>query len=164
MDPHGAVREAMRSLGIPGEIVLFDASTATAEAAAAAIGCELGQIVKTLVFVAQDRPTVVLSAGDRVVDTAALAQLVGVGRKRLKMGTPAQVLELTGFEVGGVSPIGMTAQYDVVADESLQRFAVVWAAAGSHNAVFEVATNRLIEVTGAQWATITREPGAGRAE
>lgn len=164
MKPTERVQEAMRQLGLPGDVVLFGETTATAEDAAAAVGCELGQIVKTLVFLADERATVVLSAGDRQVDTAALAQLVGVGRKRLRMGTREQVLALTGFEVGGVSPLGMPAKHDVIADQSLRRFGVVWAAAGAHNAVFQVATEALGEATDAQWAAITREPGATREE
>jgi Cys-tRNA(Pro) deacylase len=156
------VQAAMVELGLPGQVVVFGESTATAEDAAAAVGCELGQIVKTLVFVAEGRPTVVLSAGDRQVDTAALAQLIGVGRKKLKMGTRDEVRALTGFDVGGVAPIGMPERYDVVADESLRRFEIVWVAAGEHNAVFEATTEALVAAVAGQWAAITREPGGGR--
>ena len=136
----------------------MDASTRTAEEAARACGCERGQIVKTLFFFADGRPTVVLTAGDRQVDTALLAQLVGVGRKKLKMGTADEVLAHTGFPVGGVSPVGQLNPSDVVVDESLQRFENVWAAAGAGNAVFPVATEALVSAVSGQWAAITRTP------
>ena len=139
---------------------MFDeASTHTAQEAADAVGCELGQIVKTLFFMADGRPTMALVAGDRQVDTAALAGLVGVGRKKLKMGTPEEVLATTGYAVGGVSPVGWRQSCDTIADDSLQRFAEVWAAAGTANAVFPVGTNDLVRVTSAQWARIVKEPG-----
>lgn len=157
MSPIERVDQALCELGIVGRIVTFDQSTATAENAAAAVGCALGQIVKTLVFLADGRPTVVLVAGDRQVDTTKLARIVGVGRKRLKMGTPGQVRDLTGFDIGGVAPVGMPANYDTITDESLQRFDQVWAAAGSPTAVFGVSTSALVEAVHGQWADITKD-------
>ncbi len=133
-------------------------TTSTALEAADAVGCELGQIVKTLFFMAEGRPTIALVAGDRQVDTAALAELLGVGRKRLKMGTPAEVLARTGYEVGGVAPVGLLSPADVVVDRSLHRFGRVWAAAGAPNAVFEAGTSTLVAAIGGQWAAITKEP------
>lgn len=135
----------------------MNSSTSTAQDAASACACELGQIVKTLFFFADGRPTVVLAAGDRQVDTSLLAQLVGVGRKKLKMGTPDEVLGHTGFPIGGVSPVGQANPSDVVVDDSLQRFQDVWAAAGAGNAVFPVQTAALVSAVNGQWATITRE-------
>ncbi len=156
MKPEERVQAALEALGLPSRVITFDQSTATAEEAASAVGCELGQIVKTLFFLADGRPTVALVAGDRQVDTSKLAQIVGVGRKKLKMGTPEQVLEHTGYEIGGVAPVGHLVQADVVVDESLQRFEVVWAAAGSGNAVFEAKTFDLVKAIQGQWAAITR--------
>ena len=146
----------MVELGLPGSVIEFDASTHTAQEAAEAVGCALGQIVKTLFFLADGRPTMALVAGDRQVDTALLAQLVGVGRKKLKMGSPDEVLETTGYAVGGVSPIGMLGPCDVIIDDSLQRFDRVWAAAGSGNAVFPAGTTALVAATRGQLAGITR--------
>lgn len=149
---------ALKELGLPAEIIEFDASTRTAADAAAAVGCELGQIVKTLFFLADGRPTTVLVAGDRQADTSKLASLVGVGRKKLKMGTPDEVMEHTGYPIGGVAPVGQRSPSDVVADESLRRFDRVWAAAGSGNTVFEAETGALVAAINGQWADITREP------
>src|SRR6185436_13912919 len=129
--PTERVQSALETLGLPGRVRVFDeASTHTAQEAADAVGCQLGQIVKTLFFMADGRPTMALVAGDRQVDTAALAELVGIGRKRLKMGSPEEVRAATGYEVGGVAPVGWPAACDVVADESLRRFDDIWASAG----------------------------------
>ncbi|MBA4181756.1 MAG: hypothetical protein C0506_14295 [Anaerolinea sp.] len=158
MSPQDRVRAALKELDLPGDVIEMDSSTRTAQDAADACGCELGQIVKTLFFFADGRPTVVLAAGDRQVDTALLAQLVGVGRKKLKMGTPDEVLAHTGFPVGGVAPVGQAKASDVVVDDSLQRFEDVWAAAGAGNAVFPVKTAALVSAVRGQWAAVTREP------
>ncbi len=160
MEPVTRVREALRSLGIAEEVIEFPERTATAAEAANAVGCELGQIVKTLFFLADGRPTVVLAAGDRQVDTARLAPLVGVGRKKLKMGTAEQVLELTGYVIGGVSPFGMPEQYDVVVDDSLKRFERIWAAAGTPSAVVGLSTTRLVEALNGQWGDVVRDQDA----
>ena len=161
MDRTERVAAALRAHGLAARIERFGAGTATAQAAAAAVGCQLGQIVKTLIFLADGRPTAVLVAGDRQVHTAALARLLGVSQKRLKMGAPAQVIELTGFAVGGVAPLGLPHPWDVIADESLDRFEQVWAAAGESDAVFAIRTVELLAVAGAQRAAITK-PAAQR--
>jgi Cys-tRNA(Pro) deacylase len=155
------VAAALERLGLPGPVRTFDeASTHTAQEAADAVGCALGQIVKTLFFMADGRPTMALVAGDRQVDTAALAQLIGVGRKKLRMGTPDEVRETTGYEVGGVAPVGWPNTCDTIADDSLRRFETIWAAAGAPNAVFEARTDALASAIGAQWATIVKDPSA----
>ena len=149
--------DALERLGLPGRVIEFNGSTHTAADAAAAVGCALGQIVKTLFFLADGRPTIALVAGDRQVDTARLAELVGIGRKKLKMGTPDEVLATTGFPVGGVAPVGLASPCDVVVDSSLARFEEVWAAAGAGNAVFPAQTQVLVGAINGQWADIVRE-------
>jgi Cys-tRNA(Pro) deacylase len=155
--PVARVRAALSALGGGHEVVEFAVSTATAEEAAAAVGCQIGQIIKSLFFMAEGRPTLVLVAGDRQVDTARLAALLGIGRKKLRLGSPDDVFAATGFHVGGVSPVGLTGQCDVVVDESLRRFDRTWAAAGAENAVFAIDPARLVELTGGQWAAITKD-------
>lgn len=158
MEPVDRVRTALTSLGLDAEVQRFTESTATAEEAAAAVGCETGQIIKTLFFLADGRPTIALVAGDRQADTVLLAQLLGIGRKKLKMAAPAEVLERTGFAVGGVSPVGLLTPCDIVVDDSLRRFDRAWAAAGAHDAVFGAALEGLVTAISGQWATITRAP------
>ncbi len=158
MEPVARVQSALDSLGLRATVQRFTSSTATAEEAAAAVGCEPGQIIKTLLFVAGERPTIVLVAGDRHADTAMLAQLLGVSRKQLKMATPSAVLDITGFAVGGVAPVSLRMPCDIVVDDSLRRFETAWAAAGEHDAVFGVELNALVSAIKGQWATITRAP------
>ena len=131
------VAERLRAAGLDVDVLELNASTRTAEEAAAAAGCELGQIVKSLVFADGDGPVLVLCAGDRRVDTS----LVGDDVRR---ASPDEVREATGFAIGGVPPLGHERPVRTLVDESLRRFATVWCAAGTPRAVFEVETERLI--------------------
>ena len=158
-DGPALVAEAMLARGLESRIERFPEGTATAMEAAAALGCGLGQIVKTLILLADGRPTAVLVAGDRQADTAALARLLGVSRKRLKMATAEQVFELTGYQVGGVPPVGLPGEWDIIADDSLTRFTEVWAAAGASDALFGADTGKLLEATKAQLAAVGKVRG-----
>ena len=112
-------------------------STRTAQEAAAAVGVEVGQIVKSLVFVDRDGPLLCLCAGDRRVDTSKL----GAG---VRQATRDEVREATGFAIGGVPPLGHDRPVRTIVDESLRRFATVWCAGGTPNSVFEAPTIALI--------------------
>ncbi|HSD01245.1 MAG TPA: YbaK/EbsC family protein [Gaiellales bacterium] len=139
----------LRAAGLDVDVIELDASTRTAEEAAAAAGCELGQIVKSLVFADGDGPVLVLCAGDRRVDTA----LVG---DEVRRASPDEVREATGFAIGGVPPLGHERSVRTLVDESLRRFATVWCAAGTPRAVFEVETERLIAaIPGADVRAVT---------
>ena len=133
---HAAVRrvlDAAERKGVALDITSFAESTHTAEEAAAAVGAELAQIVKSLVFVVDDRPTMVLCAGDRRVTEVD--------------GRPASADEVraaTGFAIGGVPPLGHDADLPTIVDESLRRFDRVWCAAGTPHAVFETDVEALI--------------------
>ncbi|HEX6700773.1 MAG TPA: YbaK/EbsC family protein [Gaiellaceae bacterium] len=127
----------LRELGLEIEVRELSDSTRTAADAAAAVGAEVGQIVKSLVFVAPDGPVICLCAGDRRVDTAKLGDGVRAARAD-------EVREATGFAIGGVPPLGHDRPVRTVVDESLRRFQLLWCAAGTPNAVFSVATERLL--------------------
>jgi len=129
------VADRLSAAGLDVTVVEHAQSSRTAEEAAATAGCELGQIVKSLVFVDDAGPVLVLCAGDRRVDAA------GLGVRRAK---PDQVREATGFAIGGVPPLGHPAPVRTLVDASLRRFETVWCAAGTPNAVFEVSTEDLI--------------------
>ena len=129
------VAERLRAAGLDVVVREQDASTRTAEEAAAAAGCELGQIVKSLVFNDDHGPVLVLCAGDRRVDTE------GLGVRR---ATADEVRQATGFAIGGVPPLGHDRPLRTLVDSSLRRFDTVWCAAGTPRAVFEVKTDRLI--------------------
>jgi prolyl-tRNA editing enzyme YbaK/EbsC (Cys-tRNA(Pro) deacylase) len=131
------VAERLAEAGLAVDVREHDGSTRTAEEAAAAAGCELGQIVKSLVFVSGGEPLLVLCAGDRRVDTVRLGGDV-------RRATPDEVRAATGFAIGGVPPLGHDRPVRTVVDASLRRFATVWCAAGTPRAVFEVATDDLI--------------------
>jgi len=129
------VAERLAAAGLDVTVVEHEESSRTAEEAAAAAGCELGQIVKSLVFVDDAGPVLVLCAGDRRVDAGALG---------LRRANPDVVREATGFAIGGVPPLGHPAPMRTLVDASLRRFATVWCAAGTPKAVFEVRTDALI--------------------
>jgi prolyl-tRNA editing enzyme YbaK/EbsC (Cys-tRNA(Pro) deacylase) len=128
----------LRELGLEVDVRELDDSTRTAAEAAAAVGAEVGQIVKSLVFVGPDGPVVCLCAGDRRVDVEKLGQDVRGGRAD-------EVREATGFAIGGVPPLGHDRPLPTVVDQSLRRFPLVWCAAGTPRAVFSVETKRLLE-------------------
>jgi prolyl-tRNA editing enzyme YbaK/EbsC (Cys-tRNA(Pro) deacylase) len=121
--------------GLEIEVTTLSDSARTAALAAAALDVEVGQIVKSLVFLSADGPVLVLCAGDRRVDA---------GRLGLTTAPADRVREVTGFSIGGVPPLGHDVQLPTTIDESLRRFAVVWAAAGTPHDVFAVDTEALI--------------------
>jgi prolyl-tRNA editing enzyme YbaK/EbsC (Cys-tRNA(Pro) deacylase) len=129
----------LRERGLDVEVHELGRSTRTAADAAAAVGVEVGQIVKSLVF-ADDAGGrfLVLCAGDRRVDT----KLLGDG---VRTATADEVRDASGFAIGGVPPLGHDRPLATIVDESLRRFDVVWCAAGTPNAVFPVRTAELID-------------------
>ena len=134
MHPTAAkVQERLRSRGLDVEVQVLPDSTRTAAEAAEACGCEVGQIVKSLVFVVDGEPTMVLCAGDKRVTEVD--------------GRPAnadEAREATGFAIGGIPPLGHDSELPTIVDESLRRFDRVWCAAGTPHAVFETDVEALI--------------------
>jgi len=145
---------ALRELGESPDVLVVEEGTHTAEMAAAAAGCELGAIVKTLVAYVAGTPHLILVAGDRRLDDRLVATLFGVGRKQVKLANPEQVLEVTGYPVGGVSPFGTPRQLDVLVDESLGRFETVWIAGGTPSAILPIALDALVRHTGGRLAAV----------
>jgi prolyl-tRNA editing enzyme YbaK/EbsC (Cys-tRNA(Pro) deacylase) len=138
----------LAELGLDVEVRQLPESSRTAKEAAAACGCQLGQIVKSLVFSGPDGPLLVLCAGDRRVDTGALGEGVA-------MMPPAEVRTATGFAIGGVPPLGHDQPLATVIDASLGRFQAVWCAAGTPSRVFEVATVDLVRASGGDVREVT---------
>jgi Cys-tRNA(Pro) deacylase len=122
--------------------------------AAATAGCELGQIVKTLAIYVSGAPRLALVAGDRRLDDRLVSAHFGVGRKQVRLASAAQVLALTGYPVGGVSPFGLPAPLDVLIDESLRRFETVWVAGGTASAIFAIALDDLARLTEATFVSV----------
>ncbi len=140
------VAEAARELGLAVEIIEFEQSTRTAQEAADAVGCLVGQIVKSLCFVVADQPVMALVSGANQLDERKLAALRGVGRKQVKRADADIVRAATGFAIGGVPPFGHATSLPIYVDEDLTQFGVIWAAAGTPFAVFAVAPADLVQV------------------
>src|SRR4051794_23663459 len=154
------VVDAAARKGVTLDVQTFAESTHTAAEAAAAVGAELGQIVKSLVFVAPTadgslEPILCLVSGPNRVDLARLAAVVG--QPEVRRASAAEARELTGFVIGGIPPIGPPATIRVVMDPDLGRFQVVWAAAGTPTAVFPVAPGTLRMLANAHVAPICEE-------
>jgi prolyl-tRNA editing enzyme YbaK/EbsC (Cys-tRNA(Pro) deacylase) len=139
-----AVVEAGRARGLEVEPRSFPEGTKTAADAAAAIGVTVGQIVKSLVFMVDGRPTMALVAGDNRLDEAKLA--AAAAGTSVERPDGDAVRAATGFPIGGVPPIGH--DLPVFVDEDLLRYDVVWAAAGTWTDVFAITAADLARVTG----------------
>jgi prolyl-tRNA editing enzyme YbaK/EbsC (Cys-tRNA(Pro) deacylase) len=159
MNPVEGVKKALAASGLDPELVReLPADTSTAEAAARAVSAPQGSIVKSLIFLSDGRPMLVLVAGDQRADLKRLRTTLGLSKRRLRIAQPTEVLELTGFEVGGVPPLGHKEPMRTLVDGTLARFDTVWAAAGSAHAVFPIAFEQLVTVTGGEVMDFA-EPG-----
>jgi prolyl-tRNA editing enzyme YbaK/EbsC (Cys-tRNA(Pro) deacylase) len=146
------VREFFSSRDIPIEIKEFPAGTRTAQQAADAVNAPLGSIVKSLMFLAGEKAVLALVAGDQRGDAAKIARLIGAAEARI--ANADQVRARTSYVIGGVPPVAHSEKLETLVDQSLLRFKTVWAAAGSPNAVFEIETAKLIELSGGRVADI----------
>jgi len=143
------VAEELNRLGIASEVRVMPASTRSAAEAAAALGCEVSQIVKSLIFrsITSDEPILVLASGANRVDEGRLAEIVG---DQVERAMAEFVRARTGYAIGGVSPIGHVQRIDAYLDEHLLAYPGVWAAAGSPRAVFSITPADLVRVTSAK--------------
>lgn len=141
------VQEAAAAAGLEIAVTRFPEGTRTAEDAARAVGCGVGQIVKSLVFMADEQPVLALVSGSNRLDPARLGAAVRAERVRRATGDEARTA--TGYAIGGVPPIGHRPGLAVLMDRSLLDHESVWAAAGLPDAVFEVEPHRLAEAASA---------------
>jgi prolyl-tRNA editing enzyme YbaK/EbsC (Cys-tRNA(Pro) deacylase) len=159
------VLDAAARKGVAIEIVTFPESTHTAEEAARAVGAELSQIVKSLVFVAPRddealEPFIVLVAGPDRADVARLAAVLG--EPGIRRATAREANDLTGFAIGGIPPFGHRRPIRVVMDPALGRQQTVWAAAGTQNTVFAVSPATLRVLANATVAPVVGEAPDGQ--
>lgn len=140
------VRQALSRLGVEFVVTRFPHSTRTSAGAAAALGCSVGQIAKSLVFraVSGSRPVLVITSGANRVDTRKVEALLG---EAVTKADAEFVRERTGFAIGGVAPVGHTESPAVFVDRDLLAFDEIWAAAGTPNAVFRLAPADLVRIT-----------------
>ncbi len=148
------VRACLDRAGLAEGIVTFEQSTKTAQMAADAMGCELGQIVKSLVFVAGDRVVLALVAGDRRGDSRAIAEIAGA--KEARFADAETVRTATGYAIGGVSPFDLPPDLMVLADDSLARFDIVYPAAGTPSSMVRMELACLLELSRARVARISQ--------
>ena len=145
------VRDALKAAGLPDTIRQFPEGTRTAVDAARAVGCDVAQIVKSMVFRWGDEPVLILCSGANRVDLGKAAALIGAA---LAPADGAWVRKATGFAIGGVPPIGHDHGSAVLIDEDLMALSPVWAAAGSPRHVFAIEPARLRELTRGQVADV----------
>lgn len=139
--------------GIDSRVVEFEQSTRTSAEAAAAIGCEVAQIAKSVVFRGREsgRAVVVVASGANRVDESKVSAAVG---EALARADADFVRSATGFAIGGVAPLGHAQPVKLLLDEDLQRFETVWAAAGTPFSVFALSPETLRRLTGADWTDV----------
>ena len=143
------VQDALRAQGFINEVMEHEQTTRTARDAAAALGCTVGQIVKSLVFRAavSGRGVLVEASGVNRVNEARLAGYVG---EPLERADPDFVRETTGYAIGGIPPLGHRAAMLTFIDQDLLQYTEIWAAAGTPNAIFRLTPDELVRMTGGQ--------------
>ncbi|MFD8750328.1 YbaK/EbsC family protein [Kitasatospora sp. NPDC059577] len=148
-----AVAQALAAAGVAGEIVVLPDSARTAAEAAAALGCEVGAIANSLVFLCDGEPLLVMTSGAHRVDTDYLAEQLGSGR--ITRAGADRVREATGQAIGGVAPTGHPAPLRTVVDTALQRYEVLWTAAGHPHTVVPMSYEELLRVTDGTPSAVT---------
>lgn len=151
------VQQALDARVSDVRIRIFEESTATSALAAAALGCDLGQIAKSICFLAEDQPVLVVASGDQQVDDRKIAAALNVSRKRVKLAKADECLRIWGFAPGGVPPLGhrMPMKHTFL-DQMLRRYDVIYAAGGSPDSIFPLTIDQLALVTGGQWLDTAR--------
>jgi Cys-tRNA(Pro) deacylase len=141
------VQQALESLGLSLKVVELADSTRTALQAAQAVGCEVGQIAKSLVFATSptNRIILIITSGKNRVNEKYVGRLLG---EKLSMADAETVRRVTGFAIGGVPPVGHDTRLDTYIDQDLLDYEVIWAAAGTPFAVFELTPTNLVRITG----------------
>lgn len=143
---HINIQKYIDSFQLGLKVIEFNTSTKTSELAAQSLGVEVGQIAKTLVFLVDGKPILIVTCGDERVDQKKLKQLCGA--KKIRFADPETVLNVTGYPVGGVCPLSLKSDLEIYLDKSLARFDVVFAAAGTPNSALPVTLEQLQKITG----------------
>ncbi len=144
----------IRERGIDATIVPMHIETPTVPAAAAALGVQPAQIIKTLVFLVKDSPVVVIASGDILVDRRPVADRYGVGKKQVKLADAQTALDVTGYEVGGVPPFGHRTQAPVLLDQRIGAWDTVYGGGGDDRTLLRVAPAELARVTQGEWISV----------
>jgi prolyl-tRNA editing enzyme YbaK/EbsC (Cys-tRNA(Pro) deacylase) len=159
------VKSALSQLGVEPKVVVFGQTTKTAQEAADQLGVALGQIVKSLLFIADEEPVLVLTAGPNRADAKLLREILG--KKKVRLADPETVFKVTGYPVGGVPPVGHPRPLRVLMDEDLFNVGadpsvcpsdkgthtgvpLLYCGAGTDNAMLEIEAEKLKEITQAE--------------
>ena len=137
----------MRENFITGEILHLKVPTPTVETAAQAAGTQPEQIVKSILFLVDSQPVLAITCGTQHVEQRAIAGLYGVGRKRVKLATPQDVLEVSGYEVGAIPPFGHRQPLTTLLDQRVLEWPVVYAGGGAENALVRLKPEEIQRVT-----------------
>ena len=148
-------KEHLGKMGLGGRIHTFEVSSATVELAARAVGCEPARIAKTLSFMVQGSPILVVAAGDAKVDNHKYKEKF---HTKAKMLTPEEAVELVGHAVGGVCPFCVKEGVKVYLDPSLRRFDIVYPACGSPNSAVKLTPEELELLSGGEWCDLCKLP------
>ncbi|MCX7770231.1 MAG: YbaK/EbsC family protein [Proteobacteria bacterium] len=149
------VKKFFEEKGISKEIVFFDKSTENSMKAAETLGVEQGQIAKSILFLADGVPLLIVISGDKRVDEKKIKKLVSA--KKVRMARADEVYNITGYEVGGVSPVGHKTSLKIFVDESLKRYDEIYPAAGESNNMFPTTFSELVSLTGGSIVDVAKE-------
>lgn len=153
MHPSSAkIMDILETHGLHSQVRTLTDSTRTAAEAAAALGCEVGAIASSLVFLADGEPILVLTSGSHRVDTDLLARQIGAAA--ITRADAARMREATGQPIGGVAPLGHPSPVTTYIDVELKKHGELWAAAGTPHSVFEISYDDLRSLTGATEVTV----------
>lgn len=151
------LQRSLEALGCAGRIRELPGSTRTAADAASAIGCEVGAIASSLIFMADDEPLLVMTSGAHRVDTALIARHLGV--REVRRATPDEVRAATGQAIGGVAPVGHPTPVRTLVDAALADHFELWAAGGTPRTVFPLTFGELTRITGGEVCPVAEAPG-----
>ena len=148
------VQDALHARGYANQVIEFSESTRTSAEAAAAVGCTVGQIAKSLIFRghASERPILIIASGANRVHEKRTGQQIG---EKLDKADADFVRTSTGYAIGGIPPLGHTEELATYIDQDLLQYTVIWAAAGHSNAVFQLTPDELVTITGGRVIAVT---------
>jgi prolyl-tRNA editing enzyme YbaK/EbsC (Cys-tRNA(Pro) deacylase) len=151
----------MRRHAVTGEILILDTPTPTVEAAAAAVGTRVENIVKSVLFTIDERRVLAITSGTQPIERRAIAALYEVGRKRVKLAPPETVLAATGYPVGTVPPFGHPAPLETLIDPRVLEQTQVYAGGGDHNALVRLDPADILRLSSGQVLDLHTRPGDG---
>jgi prolyl-tRNA editing enzyme YbaK/EbsC (Cys-tRNA(Pro) deacylase) len=155
------VQDALAAAAVGGAngVRQLPVSARTAAEAAQALGCELGAIANSLIFMADEAPLLVMTSGAHRVAVDALTRRLG--RSRIRRATPGEVRAATGQAIGGVAPIGHPSPIETIVDTDLERYERIWAAAGTPHSIFPTTFRELLQLTGGAAMSVIDDDGRG---